>query len=326
MHSFYKQIKLGTTALLVGAALTVAPSSGLQAADLQKQLVVTEPVVRLSDLFTDTGVAGEDIIMEAPAPGKKRAISNYELVRLANKYALEWDRPAFLKRVYIQREGTPFNLNELSGAILDLARQENLEGDVEIKVFGRKKGLFLPSDQTIEDIVFKEFELSPQRDRFSALLEIPTGTSEVFEQRISGNIEEVRLMPMFNRVIAPGEVITAADLEWKKFPVRRLIRGAVVSSSQLIGKTVKRPSPAGKILREADVSMPVMVSKGSIAFITYKSGRLTLTMQGRALEDGGSGDTIRLMNQKSKKTVYAKVVGENQVEITATGPMKLASR
>jgi len=319
MHTCKKAFLLGT---LFSTSLAITA----EAADLQEKLVVTDAVVRLSDIFTDTGANGEQVIMEAPAPGKRKSISNYELVRIAEKHQVEWDRPAYLKRVYIHREGIPFDLNDMSETILQAARQQDLTGDVEIKVFGRKVGLYLPYGNSIDDIELTDFQLTGQRNRFSAVILIPTGTTETFEQRISGTIEEVRLIPMFNRVIASGEVITKADLEWKKFPVRRLTRNAVVASSQLIGQTVKRAISANKLILQNDIMTPVVVSKGSIVLMTYKRGRLSLTMQGRALENGGTGDTIRLMNQKSKKTVFGVVVGDDAVEIASKPMLKLASR
>jgi len=326
MNRTYKKLFSSAKTLLMGAALCAAHNSALLASELQEQLVVTDAVVRLSDIFTDTGLSGETIILEAPAPGKKMPVSSYDLVKLAKKYELDWERPAYLKRIYVYREGTSFSLDELSAAIIDQARQHELEGDVEIKVFGRKTGLKLPLGYTVDDITLSDFELSEQRNRFSAVLQIPTGSSEKMEQRISGTIEEVRLVPMFSRVMAPGEIISKNDLEWKKYPIRRILRDTIVASSQLIGQTVRRAIPANKLLRENDITVPVMIAKGSIVSITYKSGRLLLTMQGRALENGGAGETIRLMNQKSKKTVFAKVINDGLVEIPPANSMKLASR
>jgi len=326
MLRIHKQMQISARALIAGSALSAALAGSLEAADLQKRLVVTDAVVRLSDLFTDTGANGELVVMEAPAPGRRKAISNYELVRIAEKHEVDWDRPPYLKRVYLEREGQTFSLNDLQGAILELARDQDLEGDVVIHVFGRKTGLYLPHGLTVDDIAIENFELSEQRNRFSALLKIPTGTAEITEQRISGTIEEIRLVPVFNRVMSPGEVISDADIEWRKYPIRRILRNSVQSSSQLIGHTVKRPSQAGKLLKEADITMPVVVAKGSIVLMTYTRGRLSLTMQARALENGGTGDTIRLMNQKSKKTVFGKVIGEDHVEVAATPMLKLASR
>lgn len=325
MQSLSKRLTLSTKALLSGVAL-IATAAAADAADLRKDLVVTDSVVRLADLFTDTGAAGEAIVMEAPAPGKRKAISNYQLVRLAEEHKLDWDRPKYLKRVYLEREGVAFSLNDLTQRILDMAREQDLDGDVEISVYGRKKGLFLPFGYTVDDISFKEFELSEQRDRFSGVIDIPTGNSEIFEQRITGVIQEVRMVPMLNRVVTPGEVITDADIEWKKHPLRRIGRNAILSNQQLVGMTVKRPMTAGRLLKESDVSAPVMIAKGSIVMMTYKKGLLTLTMHGRALENGGHGDTIRLMNQKSKKTIYGQVVSADQVQVAASPMMKLASR
>jgi len=326
MRRIQKIMQTSLTILALGTAITAVQGTKVEAAELQKQLTVTDAVVRLSDIFTDTGASGEAIVMEAPAPGKKKALSSYDLVKLAKKHKLEWERPAYLKRIYVRREGVDFALADMSDAILQQARLQDLDGEVEIRVFGRSTGLKLPFGYTTDDVTLSEFQLSEQRNRFSAILHIPTGTTESLEQRISGTIEEVRLVPMFTHVIAPGDVITEDDLTWKKYPIRRILRSAVVSSTQLVGQTVKRALPAGKLIRENDIAMPVLVAKGSIVLMTYKSGKLLLTMQGRALENGGAGETIRLMNQKSKKTVFATVVGDDHVEVAAANLVKLASR
>ena len=144
MVRIHNKLLFGVKTMAMGVALCAAHTSGLLAAELQKQLVVTEAVVRLSDIFTDTGATSEAIVMEAPAPGKKLPISSYDLVKLAEKYELDWERPAYLKRIYVYREGTSFSLNELANAIIAEARQLDLEGDVEVKVFGRKNGLKTP--------------------------------------------------------------------------------------------------------------------------------------------------------------------------------------
>lgn len=325
MLRIHKTARKSVTALFASTILLAAPCSA-QAADLHERLVVTDNVVKLSDIFTDAGAAGEHVVMEAPAPGKKKALSSYELTQLAEKYELDWDRPAYLKRVYVHREGDAFSLKDLHSAILERARAEGIEGDLEIKVFGRKTGLYLPAGYTVEDIVIDNFNLTEQRDRFTATLQVPTGNNHPMELRISGALDEVRLVPMLNRVITPGEVISKADISWVKFPAKRIHRNAVLSSQRLVGLTVKRAQPANRLLRDNDFMVPVAVPKGSIVLITYQNGALTLSMQARALENGGTGDTIRLMNQKSKKTVFGVVRSPDHVEVVKTPTFTLASR
>jgi len=326
MLRFRKSIQSSALALLTGLALVATPLSSADASDLQKSLKVTDAVIKLSDIFTDTGEHGETVVMEAPAPGKKLQLSGYELVRLAAKYELDWDRPAYLKRVYLFREGTPFILQDVKMLIAGKAQELGLPSSIAIKIFGRKNGLFLPADYSVQDIELGAFDLNSQQDRFTAKLLIPTGTNEPTEIRITGTIDEVRLIPMFNRVVTPGEVITKDDISWVEYPAKRINRNALLDGSQILGYTVRRALPAGKPLRQNDLKKPVAVKKGSILQMTYRAGNLTLSVQGRALEDGGIGETIRIMNPVSKKPVFAEIINAEQARIAVTTPIVLAAR
>jgi flagella basal body P-ring formation protein FlgA len=325
MPRMTKKIGKVSLSLIAASMLAALPQSFAEAAELREKLIVTEAVVKLADIFTDTGINGEEVVMEAPVPGKKRQISSYELARLAEKYDLDWQRPAYLKRVYIHRDGDSFSLNELKPAIVDKARIDGIEDDVEVRIYGRKTGLYLPSGYGVDDIEFQSFILNDRKDRFSAEILIPTGTSDNNVIRISGTIDAVRLIPMLNRIIAPGEVISEHDISWRKVPAKRIGHNTIVTSRHLIGQTVRRALPASKVIRANDIAAPIAIEKGSMVQMNYQSGRLLLSMQGRALEDGGIGDTIRLMNPKSKKTVFAKVHSKGFVTVARANHVKLAA-
>lgn len=326
MTRLHKTLRTGATALLAGTILASVSAVAAEAADLREKLSVTDNVVKLSDLFTDTGEAGETIIMEAPAPGGRKQLSSYDLVRIAKEHKLDWERPSYLKRVYVHREGVAFKLADLEPAFMERLRDEGMDGDYDIRVFGKKIGLYVPAGYSVQDIAIETFSLSANKNRFQAILHVPSGTSEPMELRVTGSVEETRLIPALNRVITPGEVIGKADVEWIKFPAKRINRNTVLASSDIVGQTVRRPLQPGKMIRGNDIKFPVAVEKNSIVFVTYRRGPLTLSMQARALEDGGIGDTIRLMNQKSKKTVFAVVRSEDQVEVMTAPTLKLASR
>jgi len=299
-------------ALLCGAATPAA-----FAADLRESLTVIDPVIKLGDLFTGLGAEAETIILEAPAPGESTQLSSYELDRIAEQYGLEWERPAYLKRVSIYREGKPFTLDDLATLALRHAQDEGVASDVEIDVFGRRDGLYVPADASIEDIQFESFRLSDRQDRFTAVALIPTGGNQPERLNISGRIQEVRLVPTLVRMLTPGEVITSRDIEWKKMPARQINSRVVLSSQELVGLSVKRALQPGRALYSSDVAPPVVISKGSVVTMTLQIGNLSLTASGRALEDGGNGDTIRVMNIKSKQTVDAKVLNAGQVAVTS---------
>jgi flagella basal body P-ring formation protein FlgA len=57
--------------------------------------------------------------------------------------------------------------------------------------------------------------------------------------------------------------------------------------------------------------------------IILKSPKMTLTAQGKALDDGSDGDTVRITNTQSNKVIEAEVTGPAKVAVLATGLMAM---
>lgn len=301
-------------ALALGTMLAAVPAD---AATLKQNPTVTGSMIRVGDLFDDTGESEDAVVMEAPAPGASDNVTAYELERIAKEHDIDWERPSYLKRVTVQREGVAFALADLKPMVLDAAQQQGLQVDVQVKLYGSKRGLFLPVDAGIFDIELEQFILSDKMDRFTATALIPTGNGTPKRLRLTGNLDEVRLVPTLNRVVAPGEIITKADISWENYPAKRLNRATVLDQTSMIGQTVRRALKPGTPLRENDLRVPVVIEKGSIVKMTITAGALTLTANGRALENGGTGDTIRVMNTKSKQSVEAEILRPGLVKVTS---------
>jgi flagellar basal body P-ring formation protein FlgA len=67
-----------------------------------------------------------------------------------------------------------------------------------------------------------------------------------------------------------------------------------------------------------------VVQKNDLVTMTVASTHMTLVMTGVAQEDGALGDTVRLLNPKSKKTVQGVVSGLKEVRIPSGSPLQLA--
>ncbi|SDD58916.1 MULTISPECIES: flagellar basal body P-ring formation chaperone FlgA [Kordiimonas] len=292
--------------------MTAAPT---EAAELKAAPTVDDTVIRLGDLFDDVGDKAAEIVMQAPAPGEAEKLNSYDLDRIAQDFELDWERPNYLRTVLIHRDGIAFSLSDLSDLVLDAANQQGLQHDVEVTVYGSNRGLYLPTTASLADIEFERFTMTDRMDRFSATLLIPTGGSVPKKLKVNGTLQEVRMVPMLTRLIAPGEVITAKDVTWSQYPSKRLNRNSVLDQQSLVGQTVRRPLQPGQPLRVNDIMAPVVVEKGSLVTMTIQSGALTLSASGRALQDGGDGDMIRVMNIKSKQSVEAQVISPGLVKV-----------
>ncbi len=89
---------------------------------------------------------------------------------------------------------------------------------------------------------------------------------------------------------------------------------AVATLKELItGKEIKRTIYAGTIIPLAELGMPTVIKRNAIITIEFVRGPLVITTDGRALDPGAVGDTVRVMNLNSKITLSAVVVGANKV-------------
>ncbi|UTW54182.1 flagellar basal body P-ring formation chaperone FlgA [Kordiimonas sp. SCSIO 12610] len=294
--------------------------------DLISNLSVTDDMVRLSDLFTDTGAKGEEIVLKAPAPGKSMQISSYQLEKIATKYSLDWEKPEYLKRVKLTREGTAVKIGDIQQIIKDQLDAEGISDDVAVKIFGHRKGVYLPVTADIYDIEITEMEVSDRQDRFSATLNLPIGNDESKTLRITGSIDQIEAIPVFARTIKPGEVISEDDITWQDVSIKRISNRTISSANALIGQTVKRPIKAGKILVASDVQTPVAIAKGEQLTLIYKVGSMQLTAGARALENGGVGDIINVMNLQSRQSVEAKITSPGLATVSTHNVLTLASR
>lgn len=296
------------------------------AAELKQDITVTDRLITVGDLFTDAGDASSVAVLEAPAPGKARSLSSHELAKIAERHSLNWERPNYLKRVSIRRLSSTIQADELADLILNTAIDRGANPDSMVRFFGRNKGLIVPVHASILDVDFEQFSFSSRQNRFNAVLKVPSGSDVPNKITMSGTIDEVRDVPVFNRSIVPGETVTASDVSWMKVPVTKINGRAVLSSKQLVGMTVRRPVRPERPIMSNDVMTPVAVDKGAAVTMTVRSGSMILTAAGRALEDGSIGETIRVINNKSRLTVDARVVSKGQVEILAAPSLAINGR
>ena len=85
----------------------------------------------------------------------------------------------------------------------------------------------------------------------------------------------------------------------------------------LVGKQVVRTIAINKPVSRKDVREEVVVKKGQSVMVVYKHKGLEIVSKMEALEDGTKGQTIKLLNVKSEKTLRGKVLNANMVEIAA---------
>lgn len=91
------------------------------------------------------------------------------------------------------------------------------------------------------------------------------------------------------RDLAPGEIVTAADVRWEQRPVERLDPGAVV-----IGALVSAPIAAGELLDDARLTTPPPIARGTEVVIVVARGAISITAHGHLEQATRIGATTRV--------------------------------
>jgi flagella basal body P-ring formation protein FlgA len=123
-------------------------------------------------------------------------------------------------------------------------------------------------------------------------------------------------VPVPNRRILKGELISSQDIVWIKTPSNRVQPNIIMHPDDLVGKTPMRGLRSGSPVRSSDVERPVIIRKGSLVTMVLKTPMMTLTSQGKAIENGSDGDVIRLTNTQSNTVIQAIVSGAGVATIT----------
>jgi flagella basal body P-ring formation protein FlgA len=123
--------------------------------------------------------------------------------------------------------------------------------------------------------------------------------------------------------IERGEVITGADIVVQAIVPERMRPGLAMAATDLVGHEARRLLRAGEPVRTDDVRLPILVAKGSTVTMTFSLPGISLTATGRAMTEGGLGESVVVQNPVSFRQVTCIVTGPGEVRAgDATGISK----
>lgn len=120
---------------------------------------------------------------------------------------------------------------------------------------------------------------------------------------------------MLRRAVQAGEIIRNGDVEFVEMREETVRREVLLELDRVVGQSARRPLRAGEVLRDNDLRAPLLVNRNSLVTIVLRAGGMSLSAQGRALDDGARGDTVRVLNVQSKRTIEAQVIGPDAVAV-----------
>lgn len=114
------------------------------------------------------------------------------------------------------------------------------------------------------------------------------------------------------RTLRPGTLIAPADLTVK--PGER--PGAFDRISDVAGQEARTALYAGRPIPFDAIGPPALINRNQIVSLRFEGNGLMIATDGRALERGGIGDRVRIMNLTSRATLFGYVQADGTVKVT----------
>ena len=295
---------------LLAAAVLATPAS---AATLRPLTTLTAPVVRLADLFDDAGTEAQRVLGTAPAPGARIVVGAAQLAAIARQFGVDWRPASSSDRAVLERPGKLMPRDPVLAALKEALTGVGAPDDADIELPGFSPPL-VPQEADAHAAV-EQLDYDAGTGRFTCILAISADGMSLLRMRLSGTLEAMVEVPVPAHRLLPGAVITADDLRMTRVRAG-LIRGEVARvAQQAVGLAPRRQIVAGQPMLLAELGHLAAIQKGAQVAMMLETAGLALLAQGVALEPGGIGDRIQVLNPTSRAVVEAVVIAPDRVRI-----------
>jgi flagella basal body P-ring formation protein FlgA len=302
-------------------AATAAAQSTAIRLQAREEVVITKPVVTLSDIAQiesprvqddETLIALKKIVVgSSPKIGESLTIEGTDILAKLRSEGVRLDqiRYSVPRQVVVTRAFREVTTDELELALASFLEREDRQIDVKKLVVERPIRI-APDSDGVEVVSLN----SAQPGRFGVDFRSLASSDEVrFQLRAIG--DEWRLMPVAAKPLKRGELVAGDAVELVKMSASVVGRDTVENISDIVGHAVTRDVGQGELFRITTLSMPPVVRAGSRVTLVVKRGLLEASATGVALENGGVRQEIKVRNDVSKRIVVGKVVEEGLVSV-----------
>jgi len=312
--------------LLTSAVVAIgilSASAAMAEMRLKPRIVVTGSHITLGDLFEGAGAAAAANLGPAPEPGQKIALRLPSVVAFVQAQGLEWTPGPAVGVILVERASQTIGTADVLPLIDRALRKSGVDGLFTTELRQRDLAIELPVGKSY-DLAITSMNFDNASSRFDATLAVTTASQGTRNIPLGGTVSRRVEIPVLARTVGRGETIGKNDIRWIEIGREEARRDIVGDADLVIGQQARRTLQGDRPLRPADLQKPLVVQKNDLVTMTVASTHMTLVMTGVAQEDGALGDTVRLLNPKSKKTVQGTVTGLKEVRIPSGSPLQLA--
>lgn len=116
------------------------------------------------------------------------------------------------------------------------------------------------------------------------------------------------------RKIDVGETISSDMLASRRGPLQDLPNGSALRADQVVGRQAARGVGAGSVVALKALRERWLVERNSRVSLRAQGAGFSLTRDGKALDNGSQGNTVRFVGNDGRM-LEAQVVGKNQLRL-----------
>ncbi len=334
--------KLMISVLLVILCTGLAPMEWISSGGATAEAQVLEPLLRLDirseiqtssrrvnllDLCDPMGIPqswkdsmARTDVGESPATGHEKYINSEQFKSFLHRYLTSKGQdPAktaiyLPERIVIKRLSMTIPREQIESIYRDFIASKApwSAQDMEINAITYAGSLEVPAGDLTYEVV------ANPRERFlgnvAVTINFMVDGQKERSLRVGGKVGLFQNVLHAARLLKRNEIIRDNDLVIQKVNVSDVPDRFAIQPDQAIGKRVLRDIGLNQPVVLADIDNPLALKRGTVVTIVYEQPGLMLTAKGTAREDGSVGETIRVVNVTTNRTISCLVVDETTVQ------------
>lgn len=290
---------------------------GVPAPTLKRRVMVASDVVRIGDLIDNAGDFAAVPVFRSPDVGTTGSVPARKVIEAARAKNLFGVEAGDVLEVEVSRAGRAIGRKDIEAQIARLFAYTNGLGDpANLAVtFDREVTGFYTDLIAGADLKAMRAIYDLRSGRFDVMFEVPIGVSRRTLMRYTGGLVENADAVVPTRAIARGDIIRSDDLVLERRPKADVAGDVVAAPAEAVGRAARQALRQGQPIRRPDLMKPELVKRDDSVALVYDAPGIMLTTRGKALESGGEGDVVNVLNPQTKRTIQGVVTGPGRVDI-----------
>ena len=250
---------------------------------------------------------------EAPPPTMQLTLTGQKILASIEKEGIALDSIGYSipQVVTIERKGRALAKEEVLSAVREMLAQDAAL-DVQVRDVTWSNPQVVPDG----NIRFSVERLGlPEAGKLPLRITAFVNSAPAARFLATAVADDWREVPVLNKALERGMLISSDDIEVIRMNLFKQSPNIADKLQQVIGRRAKQRLNAGETISKNLIDIPPVIPTGKPVMAVYRSGGLSASVTGVAMEDGFENGVIRIKNESSHRVFKGRVVSAEQVEV-----------